>query len=113
MGGDELKLGSHAIRVIEVPGHSPGGICLYFPAEKVVFTGDALMKGTIGRIGIPQGAKTADGEVAAIRSKLLALPDDTAVLPGHGPDTTIGAERASNPWLREKAMPGTAEKKKR
>jgi len=107
-GSDELKLGAHAVKVIEVPGHSPGGICLHFPAEKVVFTGDVLFKGSIGRTGIPHAAKSADAMVAAVRSKLLVLPDDTAVLPGHGPPTTIGAEKASNPWLQ---APAKAEKK--
>ncbi len=116
-GGDELKIGEHAIRVIEIPGHSPGGICLHFPAEKLLFSGDSLLKGSIGRLGIPFAAKTAEGMAAAIRSRLLTLPDDTTVLPGHGPPTTIGAERASNPWLKpraaeEKAKAG-AEKKKR
>ena len=116
--GDELKLGEHAVKVIEIPGHSPGGICLYFPAEKLLFTGDSLLKGSIGRLGIPSAAKTAEGMTAMIRSRLLVLPDDTAVLPGHGPPTTIGGERAGNPWLKQKVLDEKAgsrgdEKKKR
>jgi hydroxyacylglutathione hydrolase len=116
--GDELKLGEHAVKVIEIAGHSPGGICLYFPAEKLLFTGDSLLKGSIGRLGIPSAARTAEGMTAMIRSRLLTLPDDTAVLPGHGPLTTIGGERAANPWLKakvleEKASPKVDETKKR
>jgi hydroxyacylglutathione hydrolase len=103
--GDELKLGAHTAKVIEIPGHSPGSICLYFPAEKFLISGDVLLKGGVGRTGIPHAQKTPEGLVAAIRSKLLPLPDATAVLPGHGPLTTIGEERASNPWLQPPPKP--------
>ncbi len=116
--GDELKLAGQPVKVIEIGGHSPGGICLHFPGQKLLFTGDALFKGSIARVGIPRAAKTPDAMVTAIRSRLLALGDDTVVLPGHGPTTTIGAERAGNPWLQPPAKtqkaksPGkTAEKK--
>jgi glyoxylase-like metal-dependent hydrolase (beta-lactamase superfamily II) len=98
--GDEVKLGQHTAKVIEVSGHSPGGICLHFAAEKLLFSGDTLLAGSIGRTGIPRASKSPADEVAAIRTKLMALPEDTAVLPGHGPTTTIGGERARNPWLK-------------
>jgi glyoxylase-like metal-dependent hydrolase (beta-lactamase superfamily II) len=110
--GDELKLGAHPVKVIELGGHSPGSICLYFPDEKLLFTGDVLFKGAIGRTGLPHGSKTADDLVRAIRSKLLALPDDTAVLPGHGPSTTLGAERSENPWLKPPPKPEKGDKGK-
>jgi len=100
-GGDELKLGAHSAAVIEIPGHSPGSICLYFAAQKLLFSGDCIFKGSIGRLGLPQASKTHENFVAALRSKLLTLPDDTLILPGHGQATTIGAERASNPWFQE------------
>ena len=110
--GDELRLGGHPVKVIEVGGHSPGSICLHFPDEKLLFTGDVLFKGAIGRIGLPHGSKTPDDLVKAIRSKLLVLPDDTIVLPGHGPTTTLGAERTENPWLKPPPKPEKTDKGK-
>ncbi len=107
--GEELKLGAHSIRVIELGGHSPAGIALHMPAQKLLVAGDSLLSGGIARTGIPHATKTHEPLVAAIRQKLLALPDDTKVLPGHGPATTIGAERATNPWLQ---APAKAEKAK-
>jgi len=116
--GDELKFRGGPVKVIEIGGHSPGGICLFFGAQKLLFAGDALLKGTVARVGIPRAAKTVDPMVSAIRSRLLVLSDDTVVLPGHGPTTTIGAERAANPWLQAPAKTSksmvagkTAEKK--
>ncbi len=106
--GEELKLGSHSIKTIEIGGHSPAGIALHLPAQKLLFAGDSLLSGGIARTGIPHATKTHEPLVAAIRQKLLTLPDDTKVLPGHGPATTVGAERATNPWLQ---APAKAEKK--
>ncbi len=103
--GDELKLGSHVVQVIEVSGHSPGGICLHFPQEKILFTGDVLMKGTIGRLGLPYGSRTHTATVRSIQSKLLDLPEETRVFPGHGPSTTIGTERKENPWFQPEEKP--------
>jgi len=102
--GDVVGSGEAALRVIATPGHTPGSICL--EGGGVVFTGDTLLRGSYGR---------ADGEgaseealVASIVGKLFALPDGTQVLPGHGPATTIGREKASN-WARARAatMKGT------
>ena len=92
--GDQLKLGGLAFEVIETPGHTPGGITIY--GEKTAFTGDALFAGSIGRYDFPH----SDGEVL-FRSlkRLLELPDDTAVYSGHGPATSIGGERETNPFL--------------
>jgi len=103
--GDEVKVGARAAKVIEIAGHSPGGICLHFPAEKLLLAGDSLQKGGLARTGLPHGAKTPDTLVSAVKTKLLTLPDDTAVLPGHGPATTIGEERAGNPWFRPPPRP--------
>jgi glyoxylase-like metal-dependent hydrolase (beta-lactamase superfamily II) len=96
--GESLELAGHAFEVRHTPGHSPGGITLYEPSEKVALVGDALFAGGIGRTDFP----TADHDtlIQAIKRELLSLPDDTRVLPGHGPATTIGDERATNPFLR-------------
>jgi glyoxylase-like metal-dependent hydrolase (beta-lactamase superfamily II) len=93
--GDEVVMGGTRMRVLHTPGHTPGGICLY--GEGVVFVGDALFAGSIGRTDLPGGSYEV--LLASIRTKLLSLPDDTVVYPGHGPPTTIGAERAHNPFL--------------
>ncbi|HMO50600.1 MAG TPA: MBL fold metallo-hydrolase [Kiritimatiellia bacterium] len=84
-------------RIIETPGHSPGGVAFYFPAEKMLFGGDTLFRGAIGRSDLP-GARPAD--LAASLKRLLTLPDDVTVYCGHGPETTIGAERRHNPFLQ-------------
>jgi len=84
--------------VLEVPGHCPGSLCFHSPEDKVLIGGDVLFSGGVGRWDLPGG----DGELLlrGIRKKILALPDDTVVFPGHGPRTTIGAEKSSNPFLR-------------
>ena len=94
--GDKLDLGGFSFKVIETPGHTPGGITLF--GEKTAFTGDALFAGSIGRYDFPH----SDGELL-FRSlqKLLKLPDDTTVYSGHGPATTIGQERETNPFLSD------------
>ncbi len=90
-----IQLGSTEITFIQTPGHTPGSTCFLF--ESMVFTGDTLFKGSIGRYDFPGG----DGrqEIESIRDKLLILPDETPVFPGHGPSSTIGEERATNPYL--------------
>jgi glyoxylase-like metal-dependent hydrolase (beta-lactamase superfamily II) len=93
--GDEVVMGGERMRVLHTPGHTPGGICLY--REGVALVGDALFAGSIGRTDLPGGS--TEVLLASIRTKLLSLPDDTVVYPGHGPPTTIGAERAHNPFL--------------
>ena len=93
--GDELVAGSVSLRVVHTPGHSPGSISLV--SDDVVFSGDTLFAGSIGRSDLPGG----DGRMLleAIRAKLLPLGDDVKVYPGHGPPTTIERERAFNPFL--------------
>ncbi len=93
--GDEVVMGGTRMRILHTPGHTPGGICLY--GEGVVLVGDALFAGSIGRTDLPGGSHEV--LLASIRTKLLSLPDDTVVYPGHGPPTTIGAERTHNPFL--------------
>ena len=95
--GDRLKIGDGELEVLHVPGHSPGSIALYDPQGKWVIVGDALFAGSIGRTDLPGGSY--DTLVKAINDKLLKLPDDTVVYPGHGPATTISHERLHNPYL--------------
>lgn len=95
--GDILRCGEVSLEVIHVPGHSPGGIALYNRANQVLFPGDILFSGSIGRSDLPGGDHQL--LVDGIRRKLLALPEDTVVWPGHGPSTTIGEEKAHNPYL--------------
>jgi len=93
--GDIVAVGRFSFRVLETPGHSPGSISLY--GQGVVFTGDALFLGSIGRTDFPGGSY--ETLLQSIRSRLLTLPDDTIVYAGHGPDSTIGQERDYNPFL--------------
>ena len=84
--------------VLHTPGHTQGSICLHFVPLKLLVAGDTLFAGSIGRTDLPGG--DTDQIMDSLRSRLLALPDETNVLPGHGPVTTIGKERKSNPFLR-------------
>lgn len=94
---DTIDIGELRFRVLHTPGHTPGGISLL--GEGVVFTGDTLFQFSIGRADFP-GASYED-EMESIRTRLLTLPDETTVYPGHGPDTTIGVERKFNPFLQD------------
>jgi len=93
--GDSLDAGDLHFKVLHTPGHTPGGICLL--GEGVVFSGDTLFNYGIGRTDLPGGSYQRLME--SIRAKLMVLPDETVVYPGHGPETTIGAERVGNPFL--------------
>ncbi|MCD6162223.1 MAG: MBL fold metallo-hydrolase [candidate division Zixibacteria bacterium] len=93
--GDIIEIGGIQLKTLHTPGHTPGGISLL--TDGIVFTGDALFWGSIGRTDLP-GANH-ETLINAIKSKLLTLPDETIVYPGHGPQTTIGKEREINPWL--------------
>ncbi|MBC8174171.1 MAG: MBL fold metallo-hydrolase [Candidatus Marinimicrobia bacterium] len=95
--GGTLKAGKIEMEIIHTPGHSPGGVCLYMPDESILFCGDTLFAGSIGRTDLPGGSYKK--LIKSIREKLLILPDDTVVYTGHGPETTIGRERLSNPFL--------------
>jgi glyoxylase-like metal-dependent hydrolase (beta-lactamase superfamily II) len=98
VGQDEtLKAGSFAASVMHTPGHTEGSICLYFPVEKKLIAGDTLFAGSIGRTDLPGGS--FEKLIGSLHEKVLALPDETIVVPGHGPLTTIGKERETNPFL--------------
>ena len=93
--GESLKVGATELRVIHVPGHSPGHIALVGPG--MVFCGDVLFAGSIGRTDLPGGDQ--EQLLASIKERLIPLGDETVVYPGHGPYTTMGAERISNPYI--------------
>lgn len=95
--GDELTVGDVSVRVLLTPGHAPGHCAFYFPKEGVVLSGDALFQGSIGRTDMPFADHAT--LIRSITEQLLVLPDETIVLSGHGPATTIGDERAHNPFL--------------
>lgn len=96
--GDVLHVGGEELRVLAVPGHSPGSVALYAPESGFVITGDALFAGSIGRTDLPGGDFAT--LIGSIREKLMKLPPETVVLPGHGDETTIGRELKSNPYIR-------------
>ena len=91
--GDEISVGGAVLRVLHTPGHSPGSICLYAPALGAVFSGDTLFEGGPGATG--RSYSSAEVIVRSIHDRLFTLPGDTVVHTGHGPDTTIAAERAN------------------
>jgi hydroxyacylglutathione hydrolase len=96
--GESLSAGSLSANVLHTPGHTEGSVCLYFPAEKLLIAGDTLFAGSIGRTDLPGGS--LDKIMRSLHQRVLALPDGTVVIPGHGPKTTIGDEREGNPFLR-------------
>lgn len=93
--GDKVDLGEHTFQVLHTPGHTAGGICLR--SSKVVFTGDTLFAGSIGRTDFPGGSYSEI--LTSIRMKLCPLDDDLVIYPGHGPATTLGFEKCSNPYI--------------
>ena len=95
---DVVKAGPLTASVIHTPGHTEGSVCLYFAAEKKLIAGDTLFAGSIGRTDLPGGS--FEKIIRSLHQKVLALPDETVVVPGHGPLTTIGDERETNPFLR-------------
>jgi glyoxylase-like metal-dependent hydrolase (beta-lactamase superfamily II) len=97
--GRVLKVGDISSNVIHTPGHTEGSICVYFRAEKKLIAGDTLFAGSIGRTDLPGGSM--EKIMRSLHTQVLALPDDTEVVPGHGPVTTIGEERETNPFLQE------------
>jgi len=94
---DSVAEAAMTFDVLHTPGHTPGGLCLYAPAEGIVFVGDTLFADSVGRTDFPGGSM--EQLVGSIKTKLFALPDETTVYPGHGMRTTIGREKRSNPFL--------------
>ncbi len=96
--GDTVTLGEAMFSIMHVPGHSPGSVVFYHEPSRFMLAGDTLFQGSIGRTDFPYG----DHElfIRSIKAKLMTLPDEVTFLPGHGPASTIGAERASNPFIQ-------------
>jgi glyoxylase-like metal-dependent hydrolase (beta-lactamase superfamily II) len=94
---DKIQLGSLNAVAMHTPGHTEGSTCIYFPSEKKLIAGDTLFAGSIGRTDLPGGSFSKI--IASLHDRVLALPDETVVVPGHGPLTTIGEERETNPFL--------------
>ncbi|WP_070120678.1 MBL fold metallo-hydrolase [Bacillus marinisedimentorum] len=92
-----ITIGPFSMQVFETPGHSPGSVSFYFADEGIAFSGDALFAGSIGRTDLPGG--NHDQLIESIHKKLLVLPENTTVAPGHGPETTIANEMDGNPFL--------------
>ncbi len=92
-----LVIGPWSFRVLETPGHSPGSVCYYLPEQALLFSGDTLFQGSIGRTDLPGGDA---GTIEDSLQRLSGLPPETRVFPGHGPETNIADECRMNPWLR-------------
>ncbi|SHJ23843.1 MBL fold metallo-hydrolase [Lutispora thermophila] len=95
--GDVINLGSIKMEIIHTPGHTKGSICIKY--DNIVFSGDTLFAGSIGRTDL--GGGSFEDIIDSITNKLLTLPDNTEIYPGHGPSTTIGVEKKSNPFLKD------------
>jgi glyoxylase-like metal-dependent hydrolase (beta-lactamase superfamily II) len=96
--GTLLQLGSAEFHVMQTPGHTPGSISLYAPREKKLIAGDTLFRDSIGRTDLPGGDSRQI--LSSIKTRLLVLPEETVVIPGHGPNSTIGREKERNPFLQ-------------
>jgi glyoxylase-like metal-dependent hydrolase (beta-lactamase superfamily II) len=95
--GDKVTAGSIEAQVLETPGHTEGSICLYFAPEKKLIAGDTLFAGSIGRTDLPGGS--TEKIMRSVHHLASSLPDNTSVIPGHGPVTTLGEEKETNPYL--------------
>jgi glyoxylase-like metal-dependent hydrolase (beta-lactamase superfamily II) len=93
-----LEVGPIKLRSLYTPGHAPGHLAFYAEEQGIVFSGDALFAGSVGRVDLPGGSMEV--LMRSISERLMTLPDETRVLSGHGPETTIGRERMTNPFLR-------------
>ena len=100
-GGDEIKVGKLALKVIHTPGHTQGGICLWCEGQgneaPLLFSGDTVFQDSVGRTDLPGGSYEA--LMDSIRTRIMPLPDRTRILPGHGPETTLGREKRHNPFM--------------
>lgn len=95
---ESLAVGTLQAKVIYTPGHTEGSVCLYFPLEQLLIAGDTLFAGSIGRTDLPGGS--FERIMRSLHDRVLVLPDETRVVPGHGPATTVGDEREGNPFLK-------------
>ncbi len=95
--GDAVQTGDLKANVLHTPGHTEGSVCLYFPTQQMLIAGDTLFARSIGRTDLPGGS--FEKIMRSLHDRVLTLPDETVVIPGHGPKTTIGEEREDNPFL--------------
>lgn len=95
--GETFLLGNTAIKAMHTPGHTPGGLSFYVESAHIIFTGDTLFQGSVGRTDLPGGNLT--DEINSIKDKILTLPSDTIIYPGHGPESSVGWELQHNPFL--------------
>ena len=95
--GDTIAFGNTVFQILQVPGHSPGSVVFYSRTDGVLFTGDVIFQGSIGRTDFQDG--NHEDLISGIRNKLMTLPDNTVIYPGHGPSTSIGYERNHNPYI--------------
>jgi len=93
-----IQIGELKAQAIHTPGHTEGSTCIYFPSEKKLIAGDTLFAGSIGRTDLPGG--DFQKIISSLHERVLTLPEDTIVIPGHGPATSIGEEKQSNPYMR-------------
>ena len=96
--GDRIAIGTSTATVLETPGHTPGHVSFHLPEEGIIFVGDTLFAGSIGRTDFPGGSYTQ--LIRSVQEKIFTLDGDTVVYPGHGPRTTVERERRSNPFFR-------------
>lgn len=95
--GDFFHVGAKRVEVIHTPGHTPGGCCLWFPEDRILITGDTLFAGSVGRTDFPGGS--TEQLLSSIRDRLFPLGDDVVFYSGHGPASTLGEEKRSNPYV--------------
>jgi hydroxyacylglutathione hydrolase len=95
---EEFEAAGIPIKALHTPGHTPGGMCYYLPGQGILFSGDTLFEGTVGRTDLPGGS--ARDLTRSVKTVLYKLPDETIVYPGHGDSTTIGREKKTNPFMR-------------
>lgn len=95
--GEELSVGNLRLKVLETPGHTPGHVAFHLPEAKVLFVGDTLFAGSIGRTDFPGGSYAK--LIQSVKDKIFPMDDATRVLPGHGPETTVGIEKRTNPFF--------------
>lgn len=96
--GHKLAVGKYEFMVKHTPGHSPGHVVYYCESEKLLFSGDLIFQNSIGRTDLPSGSY--EEIIASIKNKVMVLPDNIVILPGHGPSTSVGVERVSNPFIQ-------------
>ncbi len=97
--GSTIRTGALEAKILHTPGHTEGSTCIYFPAQKKLIAGDTLFAGSIGRTDLPGG--DFEKIVCSLHDRLMTLPEDVVVIPGHGPATTIGEENETNPFLQD------------